>query len=230
MDEMPEFLDYLKGKAGKCWGTRGKPIEVTDSENKETATVMMAADLAGFIYGVQFLFKRKTLTEGMTACMDVLPAAKCFDSQIYSLEQRSTYCLVSPTEKGMQTGKTFLEFLQMLRTQVDHRNRIAVRPPARTPHALLSRDLPVAPLPPYQLPLHRHNSNFLQIPSYRLPMANRSLNFPSSSRWTITRRAMMLPCCMLPCCVRVLLVPPTWVSACFSKTQARQASCRCGIK
>jgi hypothetical protein len=150
MDEMPEFLDYLKGKAGKAWGTKGKPLEITDSENKETATVMMAADQKGFIYGVQFLFKRKTLTEGMTACMNVPPAAKCFDSQIYHLEQRSTYCLVSPTDKGMQTGKTFLEFLHMLREQVDHRNRILV---AHTPESMRESHCRSPPLrPPTHLP------------------------------------------------------------------------------
>jgi hypothetical protein len=139
MDEMPEFLDYLKGKAGKCWGTKGKPVEVTETENKETATVNMAADQQGFIYGVQFLFKRKTVTEGMVACMDVPPAAKCFDSEIYSLEKRSTYCLISPTAKGMQTGSTFLEFLKMLRKQVDHRNRLFVRSHSRLNPVFASR-------------------------------------------------------------------------------------------
>ena len=72
---------------------------------------MMAADQKGFIYGVQFLFKRKTLTEGMTACMNVPPAAKCFDSQIYHLEQRSTYCLVSPTQtRGCRRAKPSSSF------------------------------------------------------------------------------------------------------------------------
>ena len=44
---MPEFLDYLKGKAGKAWGTTGKPLEMSITENKETATVNMAALFTG---------------------------------------------------------------------------------------------------------------------------------------------------------------------------------------
>ena len=46
----------------------------------------------------------------------------CHDDKIYLLEQRSTYSLVSLTEKGVQTGESFVEFLRFLRIQIDARN------------------------------------------------------------------------------------------------------------
>ena len=124
LDEMPEFLDYLNGKGGYAWGTVGKPLQIQETENKETASVMMAGDAGGFMYGVQFLVKRAGFTWAMTDCLDAPDWALKFDNQIYELEQKSTYCLVTANETGMQTGTTFLDCLKFLRRQIDHRNRL----------------------------------------------------------------------------------------------------------
>ena len=47
----------------------------------------------------------------------------CHDDKIYLLEQRSTYSLVSLTDKGVQTGESFVEFLLYVRLQIDARNK-----------------------------------------------------------------------------------------------------------
>ena len=40
----------------------------------------------------------------------------CHDDKIYIIEQRSTYSLDSLTDKGVQTGDTFADFLRFTRT------------------------------------------------------------------------------------------------------------------
>eukprot|EP00966_Prymnesium_polylepis_P161394 3730192-Prymnesium_polylepis.1 len=62
----------------------------------------------------------------------------CHDDKIYLLEQRSTYSFVSLTDKGVQTGESFVEFLRFLRLQIDARNM------ALLAAAQKSIDLPVA--------------------------------------------------------------------------------------
>jgi hypothetical protein len=46
----------------------------------------------------------------------------CHDDKIYLLEQRSTYSLVSLTDKGVQTGESFVDFLNFLVLQIKARN------------------------------------------------------------------------------------------------------------
>ena len=125
-DEMPAFLDFLTHNL-KALGERGKPLQKSGEENRECATVMMVGDLGGFVYGPQYLVARKQYMACFGDC--TTPWADfedygelCHDDKIYLLEQRSTYSLISLTDKGVQTGESFADFLRFLRLQIDARN------------------------------------------------------------------------------------------------------------
>ena len=62
----------------------------------------------------------------MADCVEAPYGAMSFDDNIYMVDGKSTYSLVSITTKGMQTGRSFLEMLQWLRKQIDHRNHLEV--------------------------------------------------------------------------------------------------------
>ena len=125
-DEMPAFLDFLTHNT-KALGERGKPLQKSTLENRECVTVMMCADLGGFVYGPQYLIARKHFQASYGDCTEPWADAEefselCHDDKIYILEQRSTYSLVSLTDKGVQTGDTFADFLRFTRLQIDARN------------------------------------------------------------------------------------------------------------
>eukprot|EP00966_Prymnesium_polylepis_P087258 2019622-Prymnesium_polylepis.1 len=106
----------------------------------------MAGDLGGFVYGPQYLVARKHFQASYGDCTEPWADAEdygelCHDDKIYVLEQRSTYSLVSLTDKGVQTGDSFVDFLLYLRKQIDARNAALVRltramPTRAMPHAL----------------------------------------------------------------------------------------------
>jgi hypothetical protein len=125
-DEMPAFLDFLTHST-KALGEKGKPLQRSTEENRECATVMMAGDLGGFIYGPQYLIARKHFQSAYGDCTEPWADIEdygelCHDDKIYLLEQRSTFSLVSLTDKGVQTGSSFADFLRFLRLQIDARN------------------------------------------------------------------------------------------------------------
>ena len=151
-DEMPAFLDFLTHNT-MAIGERGVALQKSGEENRECASVNMAGDLGGFVYGPQYLVARKHMQAAYGDCTE--PWADlddfgelCHDDKIYLLEQRSTYSLVSLTDKGVQTGTSFVEFLHFLRLQIDARNVALVRAlPPRPAHALRAR-LSAFALPP----------------------------------------------------------------------------------
>ena len=125
-DEMPAFLDFLTHST-KALGERGKALQRSTEENRECATVMMAGDLGGFVYGPQYLVARKHFQASYGDCTEPWADVEdygelCHDDKIYLLEQRSTFSLVSLTDKGVQTGSSFADFLRFLRLQIDARN------------------------------------------------------------------------------------------------------------
>jgi hypothetical protein len=67
-DEMPQFLDYATGAGETYLGVRGQALAVAETQNRETATVDMYADLSGFLYGFHAIIGRKHLTESMADC------------------------------------------------------------------------------------------------------------------------------------------------------------------
>ena len=130
-DEMPAFLDFLVHNL-KAIGEAGVSLQRSGVENRECATVNMAGDAGGFVYGPQFIAARSKFQGAYGDCTEPWEAAEdygelSFDDKIYLLEQRSTFSLVSLTKKGVQTGVTFAEFLHFLRKQIDARNRALVR-------------------------------------------------------------------------------------------------------
>ena len=68
-DEMPQFLDYATSAGETYLGVRGQALAVAETQNRETATVDMYADLSGFLYGFHAIIGRKHLTESMADCV-----------------------------------------------------------------------------------------------------------------------------------------------------------------
>ena len=134
-DEMPCFLDYVDGQLQKVYGRAGRASHTSTTQNRETATVNMSADLGGFIYHPQFLLPRAHLTTAMGDCYEAPESCKKFNDQIYLIDGKSTYSLISPTPKGIQTGESLLNHLKLLRTEINERNRLEVRscPPLAPP-------------------------------------------------------------------------------------------------
>ena len=129
-DEMPAFLDFIT-HCQKAMGEKGKPLQSSGAENRECATVNMVGDLGGFIYGAQYLVARKHMQAAFGDCTEPWADVDdygelCHDDKIYLLEQRSTFSLVSLTEKGVQTGDSFADSLRFLRLQIDARNTALV--------------------------------------------------------------------------------------------------------
>lgn len=55
----------------------------------------------------------------MAACLEALIWAKKFDDEIYLLDSKRVYSLISMIVKGMQTGKGFLELLKWLSNRLE---------------------------------------------------------------------------------------------------------------
>jgi hypothetical protein len=125
-DEMPAFLDFVT-HAQKALGIKGKSLQSSGAENRECASVNMVGDCGGFIYGPQYLVARKQMAASFGDCTVPWDNHEDYgelshDDKIYLLEQRSTYSLVSLTDKGVQTGDSFADSLRFLRIQIDARN------------------------------------------------------------------------------------------------------------
>ena len=140
-DEMPQFLDFIaNGKLTRAFGRHGVKLEKSAPENRETATLMTAADLSGFLYGMQGIVGRKYFTLGMADCCDAPETAMSFDDSIYLADGKSTYGLLSKSDNGIQTAATFREFLHWLVDQIKHRSRLEVeagRPAIEFPVTLM---------------------------------------------------------------------------------------------
>ena len=137
VDEMPQALNAdNQGPRTAAWGVTGEALESSGSVNRETGSVGIAFTLDGFLLGPQFNVARDNFTCALADCLDAPPWAKSFDSQIYDLDQKSTYCLMSKTDSGVQTQKSMLEWLGSVRTQMDAREKVEVaagRPPLHWP-------------------------------------------------------------------------------------------------
>jgi len=77
----------------------------------------MVQDVSGFLYGCHLILARSTLTASLGP-----EEAVVFDSKIHEMEGYSTFCLVSLTEKGSQTGVTLLERYKMLDKELTARD------------------------------------------------------------------------------------------------------------
>ena len=68
-DEMPAFLDFLTHNL-KAIGLKGVPLQKSGEENRGTASVNMAGDVGGWVYGPQFLCARKGYQTAFGDCAD----------------------------------------------------------------------------------------------------------------------------------------------------------------
>ena len=136
-DEMPQALDAdNQGPRSKAWGVVGETLEKSGHVNRETASVGMAFNLAGFLAGPQFNVARENWTCALADCLEAPPWAKRFDNTIYSLDAKSTYCQMEKTANGVQTQESFLAYLRGFRKQVDAYSAAEVaagRPPLPEP-------------------------------------------------------------------------------------------------
>jgi len=136
-DEMPQALDANnQGPRSKAWGVVGETLQRSGQVNRETGSVGIAFNLAGFLLGPQFNEARENWTCALADCLKAPSWAKKFDNQIYTLDAKSTYCQMAKTANGVQTQDSFLRYLKGFRKQVDAYNaaEIAVgRPPLQEP-------------------------------------------------------------------------------------------------
>ena len=86
---------------------RGERLVRTGSINRECMSVGIPQDLSGFQYGPQLNIARENFTASMTDCLDTPPWAPKFDDQIHVMDKKSTYLLMSKSEKGVQTADTY---------------------------------------------------------------------------------------------------------------------------
>ena len=141
-DEMPQFLAYIaNGKLQRAFGRKGVKLQTCANENRECATLMTAADLSGFLYGLQVIVSRKHARASWADCCDVPEWGLSFaDEKILLGEGKATYGMISPNEKGMQTKETFMEFLRFLVEQIKARSEAEVaagKPPIEFPVTLM---------------------------------------------------------------------------------------------
>ena len=123
LDELGQFFEHGGvGPRPKSWGIRGEKLERTEDLNREQASVGLVFGLDGFLYGPQFNVKRANYTAGMTDCLQAPAWAKSFANEIYVLDKKSTFSTMSKSEKGVQTGTTFKQWIRTLRKEVDARN------------------------------------------------------------------------------------------------------------
>ena len=66
-DEMSAFLDFITHDK-KAIGQKGTALQTSSKENRECATVNMAGDSGGFIYGPQYLAARKHFQAAFGDC------------------------------------------------------------------------------------------------------------------------------------------------------------------
>ena len=124
-DESPQPLDQpQKGRRPKVAKRKGKRVRKAGSGNKDQISVMMCWDADGHSYGVQLITDRTTLTDDMV--VDAPRGAREFDDVTDVVGKQSRYCLISRTENGMQTQKSFTEYLEHLSAQIDARSAAEV--------------------------------------------------------------------------------------------------------
>eukprot|EP00967_Tisochrysis_lutea_P158778 scaffold325929_cov59-Tisochrysis_lutea.AAC.1 len=122
-DETPQPLDVpQKGRRAKVAKRKGKAVRQTASLNKETITVMMTWDAAGWNYGVQLVTKRKWATEDLVV---EAPAGECtFDDRVDLTRLQTRSCLPVHAAEGMQTEETFLKYIHRLDAWISQRSAV----------------------------------------------------------------------------------------------------------
>jgi hypothetical protein len=103
---------------------KGKTVRQATSTSKEQASVNMAWDLSGFLYGMQLVLKLKELHDGLVA--DPPPGAPRFDDMVDLVRKQMRTCTFSRTADGMQTQESFIQFLERLDREITAHSDAAV--------------------------------------------------------------------------------------------------------
>ena len=104
--------------------SQGKPLQNSQTQNRECSSVGMAWGLCGFCYGPQINVARKLVSASWL--VEALQGHKSFSDTISLTGMRSHYIHIARSEKGVQTGVTFLQYLKRLDMEISARSAAEV--------------------------------------------------------------------------------------------------------
>ena len=119
-DELPQFIDYADAKGNnkkKVGAGKGDIAQEAAHSNRTSVTVHMIWGLCGFKWGDQVILAQAQLADNLA----IEAGRKVFANEIHEAQKVSTYLLVSPSAKGIQTGTTLGERMDMLDREVTAR-------------------------------------------------------------------------------------------------------------
>lgn len=126
MDETSEFFCYEQSTKGRCCkvpgGSRKGPVVAAQQDQRETYTVNMIIGGDGFMYGPQIIFAAEQLTSAHDITNDLptvgFSQGDPFDNIISERMSSSSFLLVSPTSKGVQTTTSLKHRLEMFHREL----------------------------------------------------------------------------------------------------------------
>ena len=120
-DETPQQIDgHQKGSRKKVAKRKSTPVRQAANLNRENVSVHMTWDLSGYNYGVQLVLKRKEITDDLV--VEGPAMARGFTGEADVVRMQTRCCLMSRTAEGMQTGESFLQYLEALDKQITARS------------------------------------------------------------------------------------------------------------
>ena len=124
-DETPQPVDApQKGSRKKVAKRQGRAVRKATTTSKENASINMAWDLSGHLYGVQLILKLKELHSQLVTKGP--PGAASFDGQVDLARKQTRSCTFSRTADGMQTQQSFIEYLEQLDCEITQHSDAAV--------------------------------------------------------------------------------------------------------
>ena len=124
-DETPQPIDApQKGSRKKVAKRAGKAVRQATVTSKENASINMAWDLSGHLYGLQVILKLKELHSELVTKGP--PGAAYFDGDVDLARKQTRSCTFSRSADGMQTQKTFIEYLEQLSGEITQHSDAAV--------------------------------------------------------------------------------------------------------
>ena len=126
IDEAGQLMEYDGRALSKIWAGKGDEIKKPESVNRTSFSIMPCADCTGFLYCLQVLFAAAGQHDGLLpqapdddgmGLHDPDPHCWSFDNS-----KLSQNCLISATEKGMQTDLSLADRYALLKKELDARN------------------------------------------------------------------------------------------------------------
>ena len=124
-DETPQPIDApQKGSRKKVAKRKGQTVRDATVTSKDNASINMAWDSGGHLYGLQIILKLKELHSELVAKGP--PGAAYFDGKVDLARKQTRSCTFSRSADGMQTQKTFIEYLEQLDAEITQHSDAAV--------------------------------------------------------------------------------------------------------